>query len=138
MISLSNRIPANWLCPADLSLRICLALSYCWLIIAFTSLSINQQYERAKQILKDKSAGHNQLAGILLEREIIYSDDLEKIFGKRPWISRSQEILENDKSSDEGLHLPPKPHGSGDHIFIDTDEKVKSGSKQENENSEDN
>ncbi|MEA5128685.1 MAG: ATP-dependent zinc metalloprotease FtsH [Proteiniphilum sp.] len=102
---------------------------------------INQQYERAKQILKDKAAGHNQLAGILLEREIIYSDDLEKIFGKRPWISRSQEILENDKSSDEGLNLPSKPHGSGDHIFIDTDEKAIPGSpkkkeEQENRNSE--
>jgi cell division protease FtsH len=102
---------------------------------------INQQYERAKQILKDKAAGHNQLAGILLEREIIYSDDLEKIFGKRPWISRSQEILENDKSSDEGLHLPSKPHGSGDHIFIDTEEKAIPGSpnkkeEQENRNSE--
>nr|WP_232001547.1 ATP-dependent zinc metalloprotease FtsH [Proteiniphilum saccharofermentans] len=85
---------------------------------------INQQYERAKQILTDKAGGHNQLAGILLEREIIYSDDLEKIFGKRPWISRSQEILENEKGSSSGIQLPPKPHGSGDHIFIDTDEKI--------------
>jgi cell division protease FtsH len=55
---------------------------------------INLQYARAKQILADKAEGHKQLAEILLEREIIYSDDLEKIFGKRLWISRSQEILE--------------------------------------------
>lgn len=102
---------------------------------------INQQYDRAKQILTNKAAGHNQLAAILLEREIIYSDDLENIFGKRRWISRSQEILENDKSSGENIDLPPKPHGSGDHIFIDTDEKAtpevsaKNG-EQENENSE--
>jgi cell division protease FtsH len=94
---------------------------------------INRQYERAKQILADKAEGHNQLAGILLEREIIYSDDLEKIFGKRLWISRSQEILENDKSS-AGIQLPPKPHGSGEHVFIDTTEKVSSDSpRQENE-----
>jgi cell division protease FtsH len=94
---------------------------------------INRQYERAKQILADKAEGHNQLAGILLEREIIYSDDLEKIFGKRLWISRSQEILENDKSS-AGIQLPPKPHGSGEHVFIDTTEKVSSDSpQQENE-----
>ena len=97
---------------------------------------INQQYERAKHILTEKAEGHNRLAGILLEREIIYSDDLEKIFGKRPWISRSQEILENEKESSSGIQLPPKPHGSGDHIFIDTDEKVPSGSSQENKERE--
>lgn len=86
---------------------------------------INQQYERAKSILLEKAEGHNKLAEILLEREIIYSDDLEKIFGKRPWISRSQEILENEKDSSIGeMHLPPKLHGSGDHIFIDTDEII--------------
>jgi cell division protease FtsH len=73
---------------------------------------INGQYERAKQILADKAEGHNQLAGILLEREIIYSDDLEKIFGKRLWISRSQEILENDRD----LQFPPTPHGSGEQV----------------------
>ncbi|MDR2815561.1 MAG: ATP-dependent zinc metalloprotease FtsH [Proteiniphilum sp.] len=93
---------------------------------------INQQYERAKQILTDKAEGHNRLAGILLEREIIYSDDLEKIFGKRLWISRSQEILENEKGSSVGIQFPPKPHGSGDHIFIDTDEKIPSVSRRRN------
>ena len=93
---------------------------------------INQQYERAKHILTEKAEGHNSLAGILLEREIIYSDDLEKIFGKRLWISRSQEILENEKDSSAHIQLSPKPHGSGDHIFIDTDGKIESGSKQEN------
>ncbi|MEA4917022.1 ATP-dependent zinc metalloprotease FtsH [Proteiniphilum sp.] len=97
---------------------------------------INQQYDRAKQILTDKAEGHNQLASILLEREIIYSDDLEKIFGKRLWISRSQEILENEKNSSDGIHISPKRHGSGDHIFIDTDEKVASTSQQENESNE--
>lgn len=84
---------------------------------------INQQYERAKDILTEKSAGHNALAEILLEREIIYSDDLEKIFGKRQWVSRSQEILENEK--DPTLPIQSKPHGSGDHVFIDTDENKK-------------
>lgn len=82
---------------------------------------IQQQYDRAKQILTDKAEGHNRLANILLEREIIFSDDLEKIFGKRQWVSRSQEILENDKDQLDKIELPPKPHGSGEHIFIDTD-----------------
>ncbi|MDD2437938.1 MAG: ATP-dependent zinc metalloprotease FtsH [Massilibacteroides sp.] len=55
---------------------------------------INEQYARAKKILAENTEGHNQLAKVLLEREVIYSEDLEHIFGKRPWISRSEEILE--------------------------------------------
>ena len=45
---------------------------------------INEQYERAKKILSDNAQGHNQLANVLLEREVIYSEDVEHIFGKRP------------------------------------------------------
>jgi cell division protease FtsH len=55
---------------------------------------IHEQYERAKHILKENTEGHNQLAKVLLEREVIYSEDVEQIFGKRAWISRSEEILE--------------------------------------------
>jgi cell division protease FtsH len=46
---------------------------------------IDIQYERAKSILKKNKKGLQQLAEILLEKEVIFSDDLEKIFGKRPW-----------------------------------------------------
>lgn len=55
---------------------------------------IKEQYERAKAILKENTAGHNMLAQVLLEREVIYTEDLEHIFGKRAWVSRSEEILE--------------------------------------------
>ncbi len=85
---------------------------------------IAQQYDRAKKILLDKKDGHKELATILLEKEIIYSGDLENIFGKRPWISRSEEILENKKVNGEEPIDEPKPVGSGDHIFIDTNEKI--------------
>ena len=57
---------------------------------------INSQYERAKQLLLDHKEGHNQLAQLLIDREVIFAEDVEKIFGKRPWISRSQEIMENE------------------------------------------
>lgn len=59
---------------------------------------ISEQYERAKAILSEHEKGHMDLATILIEREIIYAEDLEKIFGKRPWASRSEEILENKKA----------------------------------------
>ena len=55
---------------------------------------INEQYERAKQILTEHKEGHAQLAQLLIEREVIFADDVEKIFGKRPWVSRSEELLE--------------------------------------------
>ena len=53
---------------------------------------INEQYERAKSILKEYASGHNMLAQVLLEREVIYTEDVEQIFGKRAWVSRSEEI----------------------------------------------
>ena len=67
---------------------------------------INEQYERAKSILKEHASGHNTLAQVLLEREVIYTEDVEQIFGKRAWVSRSEEILElqekaNGKKAEE-------------------------------------
>jgi len=52
---------------------------------------IDAQYKRAKDLLKKNKKGLKQLAEILLEKEVIFSDDLEKIYGKRPWVS--DEIL---------------------------------------------
>ena len=58
---------------------------------------VNTQYERAKNILKKNEEGHRVLAELLIRREVIFAEDVEKIFGKRPWISRSQEIMGEDK-----------------------------------------
>jgi cell division protease FtsH len=55
---------------------------------------INEQYERAKQILTEHADGHAQLAQLLVDREVIFADDVEKIFGPRPWQSRADELLE--------------------------------------------
>ena len=56
---------------------------------------ITEQYERAKALLSEHKEGHAQLAKILIEREVIFAEDVEKIFGKRPWASRSEEIFDN-------------------------------------------
>ena len=61
---------------------------------------VNEQYERAKQILTEHKDGHAQLAQLLVEREVIFADDVEKIFGKRPWTSRSEELLEAQMRAD--------------------------------------
>ncbi|MEE0997020.1 MAG: ATP-dependent zinc metalloprotease FtsH [Paludibacteraceae bacterium] len=62
---------------------------------------IAEQYERAKAILTEHKEGLAELAKILIEREVIFADDLEKIFGKRPWASRTEELMEANAKSKE-------------------------------------
>ena len=61
---------------------------------------INEQYERAKQILTEHKEGHAQLAQLLIDREVVFAEDVEKIFGKRPWTSRAEELLEAQMKAD--------------------------------------
>ncbi|MBO7230119.1 MAG: ATP-dependent zinc metalloprotease FtsH [Bacteroidaceae bacterium] len=58
---------------------------------------INEQYERAKELLREHKEGHAELAKVLMEREVIFAEDVEKIFGKRPWTSRSEEIFGSEE-----------------------------------------
>ncbi len=53
---------------------------------------IDKAYNRAKEILRENSDGHVKLAELLLEREVIFSEDLEKIFGPRKSLSREEEL----------------------------------------------
>jgi cell division protease FtsH len=65
---------------------------------------VNEQYARAKAILSEHKEGHNKLAEVLIEREVIMADDVEQIFGKRPWTSRSEELMaeeEQKKNADQ-------------------------------------
>ena len=62
---------------------------------------INEQYERAKELLSKHKEGHAELAKILMEREVIFAEDVEKIFGKRPWTSRSEEIFAVNENKTE-------------------------------------
>lgn len=64
---------------------------------------ISEQYERAKQILRDNEEGHRRMAETLYEREVIYTEDVESILGKRPWQSRAEELL---KDAEEKLEEP--------------------------------
>lgn len=64
---------------------------------------VNEQYERAKELLLEHKEGHNKLAELLITREVIMAEDVEKIFGKRPWISRSQEIMEANQPNIEDM-----------------------------------
>ena len=62
---------------------------------------IKEQYERAKELLFKHKEGHAELARILMEKEVIFAEDVEKIFGKRPWTSRSEEIFGADNKEEQ-------------------------------------
>ncbi|WP_304285166.1 ATP-dependent zinc metalloprotease FtsH [Porphyromonas endodontalis] len=79
---------------------------------------IAEQYERAKQLLREKTEGHHRLYQQLLEREVIYTEDVEAIFGKRLWASRSDELLLASKSSESPSEAPEgekASEGGGEH-----------------------
>ena len=64
---------------------------------------INEQYARAKQLLTEHKEGHNELSELLITREVIFAEDVERIFGPRPWISRSQEIMKENEENAPAL-----------------------------------
>ncbi len=71
---------------------------------------VNEQYARAKALLLEHKEGHNALAELLITNEVIFAEDLERIFGKRQWISRSDEIIEeNNKLNEQRLALDNMP-----------------------------
>lgn len=61
---------------------------------------LSEQYERAKQILKEYEGGHHQLRDLLLTREVIFTEDVEYIFGKRKWASRADEIIKANEEKE--------------------------------------
>ena len=69
---------------------------------------INGQYERAKELLNEHAEGHRQLAELLFQKEVIFAEDVEKIFGKRPWVSRSEEIIEANEANAPNLEDMPE------------------------------
>ena len=62
---------------------------------------IDSQYERARQILSQYESGHHALADLLQQREVIYTEDAERIFGPRQWQSRTETILKDAANQDE-------------------------------------
>ena len=63
-----------------------------------TSAIIAEQMARAKQILQEHAEGHNQLAEMLIEKEVITSEDVASVLGPRPWMSREDEIIEANEA----------------------------------------
>ena len=70
---------------------------------------VDEQYKRAKNIITTHREQHKELADLLVEKEVIFADDVERIFGKRPWISRQEELSkENKKEEEQDTNEEPK------------------------------
>ena len=95
---------------------------------------IKEQYERAKEILRKYAEGHKELSDLLISREVIFTDDVKKIFGERPWTSRTEEILaarskqdaDNNESADNSSdnQSPDAPETQDVEAVDVTDEKL--------------
>ena len=75
---------------------------------------VRLEYERAKELLREHAEGLKALTQLLLDREVIYTEDVEHIFGKRAWVSRTEElILANEEakspSTEQGSDEAPSP-----------------------------
>ena len=81
---------------------------------------INEQYQRAKTILQQHAEGHGKLADVLITREVIFTEDVEHIFGQRPWASRTEEIL----AANENKSLPEKAEDNNDEMPSDSSEET--------------
>ena len=107
---------------------------------------VNEQYERAKSILRENAEKHAKLAEVLITREVIFAEDVEQIFGKRPWISRTEEILQDEetaKKEEEAEHKKSEAEGNqtpddekpatGDSGNSNDQPKAENGETKENE-----
>ena len=85
---------------------------------------INEQYERAKDILRKYATQHNQIRDLLVEREVIYHDDVQSILGPRKWKSRTDEIIElNKKDEEKRRDAAVKNEASKEEVTMENDEK---------------
>lgn len=94
---------------------------------------INEQYARAKALLQEHKEGHNQLAQLLIDREVIFAEDVEKIFGKRPWASRSEEIM---AAEEKALPAPEKTEEAATASEPETKEQTENSGTSATQNEE--
>ncbi len=75
---------------------------------------IEAQYERAKKLLSEHSEGHARLAQLLVDREVVFAEDVERIFGPRPWVSRTEELLDEAKADGQAENKDKGQDGGQD------------------------
>lgn len=99
---------------------------------------IDQEYKRAREILEEYTQGHHQLAQLLLEREVIYTEDAEKIFGKRKWTSRLDILDEQNSQSTPDNTTIALPSGTQPTTSEETSDKTATGDSPSSDENEEN
>jgi ATP-dependent metalloprotease FtsH len=111
------------------------------LIDAEVKLLVEKAYQRTKQILTDNREDLNKLAELLLEKEVIYKEDMQEIFGKRPFIKEVEPLIHDidnpatpvadisDQSKTESIKLEEEQSKA------DSPDVVSSGVNSSNESS---
>ena len=97
---------------------------------------VNEQYERAKRILAENRDGHEQLTQLLIEKEVIFAEALEHIFGKRPWVSRSEEIMaakESQVAADAERELAQRVAIEEQEIKLQAEKDVEAAAQEAND-----
>lgn len=75
---------------------------------------INEQYSRAKEILRQHAAQHNEIRDLLVKKEVIYHDDVKAILGPRKWKSRTDEIIAINKKENADRKALEDPNGNSE------------------------
>ncbi len=87
---------------------------------------VNEQYERAKNILIENEERFRELAQLLLQKEVIFTDDVERILGKRPFGNEQEDVIEDiikhAKNEEDSSKQPPiikAPDNGGEELHRD-------------------
>ena len=94
---------------------------------------IFEQYERAKAILREHADGHHELAQTLITREVIFTEDVERIFGPRQWTSRTDELFGHKDIIPKDSYTGPLPPPIDDVDATEVDKKDDNSDKSEPE-----
>lgn len=92
---------------------------------------VNEQYERAKSILREYAEQHNQIRDLLVEHEVIFHDDVQNILGPRKWKSRTDEIMELNKQEEEKKKLEKSE--TVESVEVDMEDERSLSSKDDND-----
>ncbi len=103
---------------------------------------IAEQYQRAKDILLQQAKGHGELADVLITREVIFTEDVEKIFGKRQWASRTDEILsaesgKTEEKSDKHLISDNIEDAEAEDVVVKNGDEKDAAAESEEKNADD-
>ena len=100
------------------------------LIDSEANIIVEEQYARAKKVLTDNKSKLEQLAEHLLDKEVIFSEDLEKIFGKREFnLDENELLIKKEKERKQMADASNKNK-------VDADEKKDAAKKKSGENGE--